>query len=91
MRQNALHRLRQLDALDQIDQLQAIVRDYASRVGAFPRDWSALARAGYLPGTPIDPEGTPYSVDPQTGVVMLAPQSSLIPLPTGQQGLAGRR
>jgi hypothetical protein len=79
--------LQQLDALDQIEQLQAIVRVYASRAGSFPVSLGALVRAGYLRWAPVDPAGTPYVVDPQTGVVSLGADSSLAPLPTGQQSL----
>lgn len=85
LRNNASWRLQQLDALDQIDELQAIVRVCASRTGSFPASLEALARAGYLRSTPVDPAGTPYAVDPQTGVVSLGAGSPLAPLPTGQQ------
>lgn len=85
LRTNARWRLQQLDALDQIDQLQAVVRLYASRTGGFPASLEALVRAGYLRWAPVDPAGTPYVVDAQTGVVLLGAGSPLAPLPTGQQ------
>jgi hypothetical protein len=88
MRKTAVHRLRQLDALDQIDQLQAIARRYMSRTGTVPAGWTALVRAGYLRGIPVDPEGTVYALDAQTGVVSLGAVSTLNPLPSGQQGVA---
>jgi tetratricopeptide (TPR) repeat protein len=90
LRNDARWRLQQLDALDQIDQLQAIVRLYASRTGTFPASLEALVRAGYLRWAPADPAGTPYVVDPQTGVVSLGADSPLAPLPTGQQSAPGR-
>jgi tetratricopeptide (TPR) repeat protein len=85
LRENAKMRLAQLDALDQIDQLQAVVRLYASRTGGFPASLDALVRAGYLRWAPTDPGGTPYVVDPQTGAVSLGAGSPLAPLPTGQR------
>jgi tetratricopeptide (TPR) repeat protein len=86
LRENATLRLAQLDALDQIDQIQAVVRLYASRTGTFPASLDVLVRAGYLRWVPVDPSGTGYAVDPQTGVVTLGPGSSLAPLPEVQQG-----
>ncbi len=91
LRSNARHRLQQLDALDQIDQLQAVVRLYASRTGTFPGSLDVLARAGYLRWVPVDPAGTPYAVDPSTGVVSLGAGSPLFPLPTGQQSMPAIR
>jgi len=85
LRENARLRLAQLDALDQIDQLQAVVRLFASRTGTFPASLQVLVQAGYLRWVPVDPAGTPYAVDPQTGVVSLGAGSTLAPLPTGQQ------
>jgi tetratricopeptide (TPR) repeat protein len=87
LRGNAQHRLRQLDALDQIDQLQAVVRLYASSTGRLPATLAALVQAGYLRFVPADPGGAEYVVDPVTGVVSLGPGSSLAPLPTGQQNM----
>jgi tetratricopeptide (TPR) repeat protein len=88
VRNNAALRLAQLDALDAIDQLQGIVRDYASRTGRFPATWATLARAGLIRGVPLDPAGVPFTIDPQTGVVSVSPDSRLYPLPGGAQ--AGR-
>ena len=85
LRRNARLRLAQLDALDEIDRLQAAVRDYASRVGAFPT-WDDLRRLGVIRTVPQpDPAGTPYVLDGQTGAVTVSPDSPLHPLPTGQR------
>jgi tetratricopeptide (TPR) repeat protein len=85
VRNNASHRLAQLDALDEIDQLTAVVDAYRARTGTLPPSWPALVQARMLRGIPVDPTGTPYSLDPQTGAVTLAPGSTLNPLPVGQQ------
>ncbi len=85
LRNNAAFRLQQLDALDAIDQLTAAVKTYEARTGARPASWAALVRARLLRGVPLDPTGTPFTLDPATGAVGLAPESRLNPLPTGQQ------
>lgn len=86
VRTNAIERLRQLDAMDQIDELTWASRQFASRRGRFAESWDELARAGLIRGTPADPTGVPYRLDPQTGVVSLAPESTLNPLPAGARG-----
>lgn len=91
LRNDARRRLQQLDALDAVDELQAIVRLHASRTGAFPASWEALVRTRYIRAIPLDPTGTPYVLDPQTGAVAVSPDSSLQPLPTGEQGRSAPR
>jgi hypothetical protein len=83
VRDNAALRLRQLDALDQIDALEAAGREYAARTGSPPRRWEDLIRAGIIPGFPRDPSGTRYLIDPETGAVTVSPESDLYPLPVG--------
>jgi tetratricopeptide (TPR) repeat protein len=81
LRDNATMRLMQIDALDQIDQLSAIVREYARRAGRLPDSWERLVAAGLLPGPPVDPTGVPYVLNRTTGEVTLTPASKLAPLP----------
>ena len=83
-------RLTQLDAMDQIDQLQAIVSRYRNSTGRPPESWITLERAGLLRGNgaPTDPSGSPYVLDPHTGKVSLSPTSPLRPLPTEPPGSA---
>lgn len=78
-RREAERRLRQLDAMDQIDQLQRAVSAYAERAGRQASGWADLRRAGYLRGDPVDPTGVPYSLE--SGVVSLDRTSRLSPLP----------
>ena len=75
-------RLKQLDALDQIDLLKRIVNDFTMRTGQRAGSWQQLATAGAVRGLPIDPAGTPYALDATTGEIGVAPDSSLWPLPT---------
>jgi hypothetical protein len=82
LRRMARLRLDQLDALDQIDALSRIVDDFTRKTGARAQSWEQLARAGVLPGVPLDPSHTPYTLDPITGAISVARSSELWPLPT---------
>jgi hypothetical protein len=90
LKRTAEHRLLQLGALDEIDQLQAVVDAYATRTGEFPGDWQTLVRARVVPRPPADPTGAPYEID-AGGRVRLSPQSSLRPLPSEPLGARTRR
>jgi tetratricopeptide (TPR) repeat protein len=81
LRENALRRLLQLDALDQIDQLHAVVLEYQRRTGRLPQSWRAVVAAGLLRGQPQDPSGTPYQLDAVSGEVTVSGTSPLSPLP----------
>jgi hypothetical protein len=81
LRNQAALRLKQFDAMDQIDALIRAAIDYERRFGASPRSWADLIRAGSLRETPVDPEGHPYVIDPARGAITLGPQSPLNPLP----------
>jgi tetratricopeptide (TPR) repeat protein len=81
LKQNAQLRLLQLDALDQIDQLQAVVREYRHRNGKLPESWRELVAARLLQGQPLDPAGTSYVLDSSTGAVTMSEKSKLFPLP----------
>jgi hypothetical protein len=80
LRRDAERRLVQLDALDQIDQLQAAVDRYVAATGAPPAGWLPVIRAENWGGVPVDPTGAPYVLDP-AGRVGLDPSSPLYPLP----------
>ncbi len=81
IRNTAERSLLQLDAMDAIDQLNAITERYASAAGRVAADWQTLVRAGALRGIPLDPAGVPFVIDPSTGRVGLAADSPLAPLP----------
>ena len=83
IKKDAQRRLRQLDAMDQIDALRRVLRTYRERGGAMPVTWDALVRGGYLFGVPADPDGFVYSLGPWSGDVSLGEGSTLAPLPDG--------
>jgi hypothetical protein len=81
MRKDAARRLRQLDAMDAMDELRKIVAVYRQRGGPTPLTWQAMVQAGYLRAIPTDPDGTVFSLGPWSGDVGLGEGSSLAPLP----------
>jgi tetratricopeptide (TPR) repeat protein len=83
IRRAAERGLLQLRALDEIDQLQALVDRYPVDHLAPPESWLDLMTAGMLQGLPVDPQNVPYVYDPSTHRVSLSPQSPLGPLPSG--------
>ena len=92
LRHQAELRLTQLDAMDQMDQLEAIVTRYRLMNGHLPDSWLALERARLLRGNgpPLDPAGEPYQLDPESGRVTLSRSSRLRPLPTEPPGAAAQ-
>jgi hypothetical protein len=81
IRGNAERRLAQLDALDQLERLNAVAARFVEREGRFPATWAELVRAEPLRGIPTDPTGTPFELDPASGRVVLSPKSPLWPPP----------
>jgi len=81
LRNVAERRLVQLDALDQIDRLEAAVHAYDRTVGPVRLTWDLLVRAGVFRGVPLDPTGVPYDLDPIRGRVTVSPRSELFPMP----------
>jgi tetratricopeptide (TPR) repeat protein len=81
MKQNAERRLVQLDALDQVDGLAVAIREYQRRRGELPRTWSDLIGLGLLRREPVDPSGTPYVLNTETGQPNVSNRSKLWPLP----------
>ena len=85
LREQARFRLMQLDAMDQIAALERTIQTYRARSGSPPASWADLVRAGVLRGTPVDPSGVPYRLDPVSGAVTLARDSPLNPLPAPER------
>ena len=81
MQNEALRRLAQIDALDQIDLLSRVVEEYQRNTGRLPAAWEDLVAAGALRAVPLDPAGFQYLLAQRTGEVLVSPQSPLFPLP----------
>jgi hypothetical protein len=84
MRKTARTRLQQMDAENAIDQLVALVNRFYDVAGRFPNGWDEVVRAGIIRGIPLDPTGVPFAVDPVSGQVDVAKDSTLYPLPKGR-------
>jgi hypothetical protein len=81
VRRTARQRLQQLDAMDTIEELNRRAMRFVTREKRPPRDWHELGIAEGFGGIPVDPVGTPYQLDPSTGMIDLGAKSSLHPLP----------
>jgi hypothetical protein len=80
MRANAELRLRQLDALDLMDRLNALLERFEREIGSRASTWAPLVRRGWLRGEPLDPAGTPFVID-RDGRATVSRDSALYPLP----------
>jgi tetratricopeptide (TPR) repeat protein len=85
MRQLALKRLLQLQSLDEMDTLRAVLGAYRTRTGRCPRDWNEVAaalRAVRFPvnssGAPLDPSDVPYVIKTDACDVELGEQSTVL-------------
>lgn len=81
LRKTATRSLQQLDALELIDRLQSVVRQYPPAAGT-QFSWVDMVRRGILRGIPLDPSGTPFDLDPASGAVTVSKASSLFPMPS---------
>lgn len=88
IRETAEIRLAQLDTLDAIDLLNAVVARYKSGAGRFPASWGELIAAGVIRRVPVDPAGVPFLLDPVDGNVTISQKSPLWPLPEGLDAYA---
>jgi tetratricopeptide (TPR) repeat protein len=80
LRRTARRSLLQLDALDRITELEALIARYPAAPGE-RYTWAALVQESVFPGVPLDPTGTPYELDPVTGKVQVSTRSELYPMP----------
>jgi tetratricopeptide (TPR) repeat protein len=84
IRITALSHIAGLQADDDIEALEGIVKRYAGQSGELPRSWQEMVAAGRLRGVPLDPAGHPYRLLPD-GRVVLSPASPV------QHSTLGRR
>ncbi len=85
IQRNAQHRLKQLDAMDVVDELNRAAQRFTSREGRPPRNWRDLVVGERLRGIPLDSTGEPFEIDPATGRVDVSRRSALWPLPWPQR------
>ena len=82
-------KLAQLDALEQIERLQAAVDKVNARGQGLVTSWRPLIASGVLREIPQDPAGVPYQLS-SSGRVELSTQSPLFPLPV-EPGASARQ
>ena len=73
-------KLMQLDALDQLEQLQTALDAAATRPHQLLTDWRSVVNAGVVRAVPVDPTGVPYDLT-DSGRVTVSSTSTLFPLP----------
>jgi tetratricopeptide (TPR) repeat protein len=88
-RQAANLKLQQLDALAEIERLQALVNSVVARTNEPVTSWRTLGNAGLLREIPRDPAGFEYELDP-SGRVTVSRESQLFPLPV-EPGASSRQ
>jgi tetratricopeptide (TPR) repeat protein len=89
IRRSAQQRVQQLDAMDQIDRFNEILRARAAELPSGPLTWEQVIRAGVARRVPLDPAGVPYAIDGERREVMLSPESPLYPLPRMPEARVG--
>jgi tetratricopeptide (TPR) repeat protein len=81
LRKTAARSLQQLDTLDLIDQLQAVVRRFPPAPG-IPYSWDDYVKRGILRLAPYDPTNTPLEIDAASGTITVSRSSPLYPMPS---------
>ena len=64
IRQNAVEHLRALQVDEDVTRLEQVVEKYHQQNGRWPASMADLERAGFIHGTPADPNGRPYKLAP---------------------------
>lgn len=88
VRKSSQRRLVQLDAMDQLDDLNRRITAFRAREHREPKDFREFAVAAGIRQWPADPAGVPYIVNQTNGLFQLDSKSPLFPLPTGQNAAA---
>jgi tetratricopeptide (TPR) repeat protein len=81
LRTTATTRVRQLDAMDTIDDLNRRMAGFATREKRLPRTWREFVGAEKLRAMPVDPAGVPFTFDPASRTFGIDRKSPLWPLP----------
>jgi tetratricopeptide (TPR) repeat protein len=75
IKENAVDHLRALQVDEEVTQLEGVVDKYRQQMGHIPSSIADLERAGFIRGTPEDPNGHPYKLMPDGRVEVQDPQS----------------
>jgi hypothetical protein len=67
--------LKAIEVQEAVSQLEALIERYRSSTGSLPSSFQQLARAGYLSGIPLDPNGKPYRLLEDGRVVVQDPHT----------------
>ncbi|HEX6209154.1 MAG TPA: hypothetical protein VF136_00160 [Methylomirabilota bacterium] len=86
LRRAAEHRLVQLDIMDELDRVNAVLERFSRATGAPATSWEPLVAGGWLLRVPAAPDGVPFEIDSSTGRASLPRESRYFPLP-GQEGV----
>ena len=81
LRKTAVRSLQQLETLDLIDQLQAVIRRFPPPPGA-EYSWDDYVKRGVLRLAPYDAAKAPLAIDPATGTITVSKASPLYPMPS---------
>jgi tetratricopeptide (TPR) repeat protein len=74
LRNTALWHLRALKVAQDVSQLETLLQQYREKYGRLPTSFADVARAGMLPGIPIDPRGNEYQLDAEGHVFISDPE-----------------
>jgi len=77
IRQNAVDHLLALQVDEDVTRLEEVVEKYRQQTGHLPVTMGDLERAGFIRGTPMDPNGKPYKLMPDGRIEVQDPESIL--------------
>ncbi len=74
VQQNAVEHLRALQVDEDVSQLERVVNKYREKTGRLPLSMGDLERAGFIRGTPADPNGRAYKLMPDGRIEVQDPE-----------------
>jgi tetratricopeptide (TPR) repeat protein len=74
IRENAVYHLKALQVDEEVTQLEGVVARYRQQTGRLPASMSDIERAGFIHGTPMDPDGHPYKLMPDGRIEVQDPK-----------------
>lgn len=77
IRQNAIEHLVALRVDEDVTRLEDVVQKYRQQTGQLPSSMADIERAGFIHGTPVDPNQHPYQLMPDGRIEVQSPESIL--------------